>query len=87
MVEVKKFYGSWCAPCRLLTPVLLEVRTQFPNVRFTDIDVDNNRAEVDKYGVRGVPTVIVEKDGQVVDRFTGVMSKQTYINSINSAMN
>jgi thioredoxin 1 len=83
MVTVKKFSAAWCGPCRALAPVMNEVKTQFSNVKFEEYDVDVAYDEATKYGVRSVPTVIVEKNGIEVERFTGVSSKLTYINAIN----
>ena len=83
MLTVKKFSASWCGPCRTLAPIINEVKTQFLNVKFEEYDVDEAYAEATKYGVRSVPTIVVEKNGIEVERFTGVSSKLTYINSLN----
>jgi thioredoxin 1 len=83
MVTVKKFSAVWCGPCRALAPVMNEVKTQFSNVIFEDYDVDVAYDEATKYGVRSVPTIIIERDGKEVERFTGVSSKMAYINAIN----
>lgn len=83
MVTVKKFSAVWCGPCRTLAPVMNEVKSNFSNVKFEDYDVDEAYEEATKYGVRSVPTVIIEKNGVEVERFTGVSSKIAYINAIN----
>jgi thioredoxin 1 len=83
MVTVKKFSAVWCGPCRALAPVMNEVKSNFSNVKFEDYDVDVAYEEATKYGVRSVPTVIIERDGKEVERFTGVSSKVAYINAIN----
>jgi thioredoxin 1 len=83
MVTVKKFSAVWCGPCRALAPVMNEVKSNFSNVKFEDYDVDVAYEEATKYGVRSVPTVIIERDGKEVERFTGVSSKMAYINAIN----
>jgi thioredoxin 1 len=83
MLTVKKFSAVWCGPCRALAPVMNELKSQFSNVVFEEYDVDVAYDEATKYGVRSVPTVIVEKNGVEVERFTGVSSKLTYINAIN----
>jgi len=83
MVTDKKFSAVWCGPCRALAPVMNEIKGQFSNVKFEEYDVDVAYEEATKYGVRSVPTVIVEKNGIEVDRFAGVQSKLTYINSLN----
>lgn len=83
MVTIKKFSAAWCGPCRALAPVMNEIKGQFSNVIFEEYDVDVAYDEATKYGIRSVPTVIMEKDGVEVERFTGVASKITYINAIN----
>ena len=84
MVEVKKFFGHWCSPCKLLTPIIDEIKEDFPNVRFVDVDVDESTDLVSKYGVRGVPTVVIEKNGVEVKRFVGVKQKNELVNEIKS---
>ena len=83
MVTVKKFSASWCGPCKVLAPVMNEVKGQFSNVKFEDIDIDENFELASQYGVRSVPTVILEKNGVEISRFVGVQSKLAYTNAIN----
>jgi thioredoxin 1 len=86
MVTVKKFSATWCGPCRMLAPVMNEIKSKYPNVKFEDIDVDEYNDDIQKYGVTSVPTVIIEKNGQLHERFTGLQSKIAYQNSINEAI-
>jgi thioredoxin 1 len=83
MVTVKKFSASWCGPCKTLKPMFEEVKAGFTNVVFEDVDVDENFELASKYGVRSVPTVVIENNGVEVGRFTGVQSKMAYTNAIN----
>ena len=83
MVVVKKFSATWCGPCRALAPVMNEIKTKYPNVKFEDIDIDEDFENVQKYGINSVPTVIIEKDGALLERYTGANSKYTYINALN----
>lgn len=86
MVTVKKFSAEWCGPCRALAPVINEIKNQFSGVKFEDYDVDVAYDEATKYGIRSVPTVIIEKDGKEINRFTGMSSKMAYINAINECI-
>jgi thioredoxin 1 len=86
MVTVKKFSAVWCGPCRALAPVMTEIKGQFSNVKFEDYDVDDYNEEVTKYNVTSVPTIIIEKNGEIVERFTGLSSKLAYVNAINEAI-
>ena len=83
MISVKKFSASWCGPCQTLKPVFEEVKRGYSNVKFEDIDVDENFELAAQYGVRSVPTVVIEKNGVEVSRFSGVQSKLAYTNAIN----
>jgi thioredoxin 1 len=86
MITVKKFSAAWCGPCRALAPVMNEIKGQFSNIVFEDYDVDVAYDEATKYGIRSVPTVIIEKNGVEVDRFLGMQSKLAYVNAINESL-
>jgi thioredoxin 1 len=86
MVTVKKFSAEWCGPCRVLTPVMNEIKGNFSNVKFEEYDIDEYSDVTEEYGVRSVPTVIIVKDGIEVNRFTGLSSKMAYVNAINEAV-
>ena len=87
MITVKKFYAEWCGPCKVLTPVMENVQTKFQGVSFESVDIDSQFEIAQKYYVRSVPTVIVEKNGEEVQRFVGVQSELAYVNAINEAKN
>ena len=86
MLTVKKFSATWCGPCRALTPVMNEIKGQFSGVKFEEYDIDNFPQVAEQYRVSSVPTVIIEKDGVVVERFQGLTSKMAYTNAINEAI-
>jgi len=85
MIEVKRFHAAWCGPCRMLAPIMENVskKSNFSSVRFTDVDVDEQFEIASKYTIRSVPTVIIEKDGIEIQRFSGLQSEMTYTNAIN----
>lgn len=60
MLTVKKFSATWCMPCRQMVPVFEEVKKENPNVRFVDIDVDDNKDLAIQSGAQSVPTIIFE---------------------------
>lgn len=84
MIKVIKFSSTWCGPCKALSPVFNEVRSQMPDVSFQEIDVDQNSDLAIKYNVRGVPTIVIEKDGQEVTRKSGMMMNAVLTQLINS---
>jgi thioredoxin 1 len=84
MVEVKQFSASWCGPCKMLTPVMKEVKSEITEASFQYVDVDENGDLASKYGVRGVPTIVIEKDGVEVKRLVGMQQKGVLLNAIKS---
>jgi thioredoxin 1 len=84
MVKVKRFTASWCGPCKQLSPLFGQLQSEYTNVSFETIDVDNSPEETQKYMVTSVPTVIIEKDGQTIQRYVGLNPKSTYANIIKS---
>ncbi|MFM1878246.1 MAG: thioredoxin [Bacteroidota bacterium] len=78
------FHADWCGPCKMLAPVLKEVKAELGSrIRIVKIDVDRNTAIASQYQVRGVPTLILFKSGQAVWRQSGVLSAQAIIQAIN----
>ena len=84
MIKVKRFTATWCGPCRQLAPLFITLEREYPNISFETIDVDTSPEETQKYMVTSVPTVIIEKDNQLVERYVGLNPKSTYVNTINS---
>jgi thioredoxin 1 len=78
------FYADWCGPCKMLAPILKEVKDELKdNVKIIKIDVDKNQQLAAQYQVRGVPTMILFKNRQQLWRQSGVLQKQDLINIIN----
>jgi len=82
MLEVKKFYAEWCGPCKMLTPIMEQVQEKFSDISFESINIDSQFEVAQKYYVRSVPTVIIEKDGKEVHRFAGLQSEMAYSNAL-----
>ena len=87
MLEVKKFYAEWCGPCKMLTPIMEQVQNKFSDVSFQSVNIDEQFEVAQKYYVRSVPTVIIEKDGKEVQRFAGLQSEMAYSNALNELKN
>ena len=75
MLIVKRYTAEWCQPCKPLAPIFNELQNEMTNVSFQTIDVDQNRDTALENNVSSVPTVIFEKEGQQVYRFSGVLPK------------
>jgi thioredoxin 1 len=82
MLVVKRYTASWCGPCKQLAPVFDQLQGEISEVQFQTIDVDQNRDEALEKGISSVPTVIFEKDGQQVYRFSGVIPKSVIAGAI-----
>lgn len=73
-VTVVDFFATWCGPCRALGPVLDELSEEV-DYKIAKVDVDQYKELAAHYGVRGIPHIVIFKDGKVVDSLTGVRSK------------
>ena len=79
------FYADWCGPCKMMAPILKQVKDNLGDrVSIIKIDVDKNQALAAKYQVRGVPTLILFKNGTQLWRQSGVLQKNELINVITS---
>ena len=81
MIEILKFSATWCGPCKMLSATLKDVEG------ITNVDVDQQKDLAIKHGVRSVPTMIFLKDGEQVERKTGLMSVGQYQEIINRLNN
>ncbi|MBA6151376.1 thioredoxin [Gelidibacter maritimus] len=80
------FFADWCGPCKMLAPILKEVKDSLGDgVSIIKIDVDKNQPLAAKYQVRGVPTMILFKNGKQVWRQSGVLQRDEIINIINTS--
>ncbi|GAD52805.1 thioredoxin [Halarchaeum acidiphilum MH1-52-1] len=72
-VTLKDFYADWCGPCKTQDPILEDLEEEWGDrVTFEKVDVDENQDVANEYQVRSIPTIVVENDDGVVERFVGV---------------
>lgn len=76
MLKVIDVWAPWCGPCKMMMPTIERLAKEFnvedSNVEILKINADENPEQVAKYGVRGIPTLLFEKDGEIVARLVGV---------------
>lgn len=71
---VVDFFATWCGPCKMMAPVIEAASEEYKDIKFCKVDVDKDGALASRYGIMGVPTLIVFKDGEVVQKSVGAIS-------------
>ena len=81
------FWAPWCGPCKVIAPVIEELAKEYAGrLKVAKMNVDENPATPSRYGIRGIPTVIIFKDGQVFDQIVGAVSKSKVEDMIKKAL-
>lgn len=84
---VVDFWAAWCGPCRMVGPIIEELAQDYEGKAIVGkVDVDNHQQFAAKYGVRNIPTVLVFKGGEIVNRQVGVAAKNVYAKAIDAAL-
>ncbi|MGI6787725.1 MAG: thioredoxin [Acholeplasmataceae bacterium] len=78
------FFATWCGPCQMIMPVLDQIAGELDYVKIYKVDIDKYRDLAIDFQVRGVPTLILFKDGKVVDQASGYRPKAKIVDWINS---
>ena len=89
-VTLLDFYAEWCGPCKMLTPVIDDLSTEFSDnkdVKITKINVDLQSDLANKYGIRGIPALLFFKNGELIDRLSGLQPKDKIKNIIDGLKN
>lgn len=87
-VVLVDFWAEWCGPCRVLGPTIDELEKEFvDSAVVAKLNITENPEASTKYSVRSIPTIIIYKNGEEVERLVGVRGKQFYIDKINYYLN
>ncbi len=77
------FWAPWCGPCRMLEATIEELGEEMKEkVKVCKVNVDEEKEYAEKYGIMGIPNVLLFKDGELVESFVGLQDKNTYIDAI-----
>lgn len=80
------FWASWCVPCKMMAPVLNDLAEEISGqVKVCKVNVDEYQSLASKYNIRGIPTMVLLRDGREIDRFVGAKTKQFLLDKINRA--
>ena len=81
------FWAAWCVPCKMIAPTLEEIGKELGGkIKIGKLNVDENRGTATKYGIRGIPSLLLFKDGEVKEQMVGVHSKQEISNMISKTL-
>ena len=86
-IILKDFHAEWCQPCKIQDPIIEELKKKYKSkVKFEAIDIDKETEQTERFKIKAVPTLIIQKNGIVVNRFIGVTSKKILENELDNLL-
>lgn len=82
------FWAAWCGPCKIIAPIIEELAVELDGkVKVAKVDTEEARQIPARYGIRGIPTIILFNKGEVVNQIVGAVPKQAIVHFINESLN
>jgi len=79
------FWASWCGPCKMIAPVISDIAKEYSGtVKVCKLNVDDSPEVASRYGIMSIPTLLIFKDGKIVDTITGAVPKSAIVNKLNA---
>ena len=79
------FWAPWCGPCRMLSPVIEQLHNEFEGKAVVaKVDIDNNQQVALEYGIKSIPTLLIFKNGEVVDKIVGLSPKEVIVEKLSA---
>ena len=81
------FWAEWCGPCRMLSPTIDELATEFSGrAKVGKVNVDQNQMIAERYGIRSIPTLILFKNGEIIEQIVGSQTREVLKNKLTKAL-
>ncbi|MGD0339329.1 MAG: thioredoxin [Bacteroidota bacterium] len=80
---IADFWAAWCGPCKMIAPIIEELAVEYEGkIKVVKVDVDNNPKIAMQFGIRSIPTLLIFKEGQVVEQIVGAVSKKHIVEKL-----